>query len=74
MEFPIDNVGSAYKNQDCKREYEIKSNEIKTTIMISDHLNDQLIQGFSYFVKFHFLLFFLTKSLIVKDLEMNHII
>uniref|UniRef100_A0A0R3RRP1 Enkurin domain-containing protein n=1 Tax=Elaeophora elaphi TaxID=1147741 RepID=A0A0R3RRP1_9BILA len=37
-------VRSAYKSKDNKREYEIKSNKIKTTISISDHLNKQLIQ------------------------------
>lgn len=40
-------VRSAYKNKDNKREYEIKSNKIKTTISINDNLNDQLIQGFA---------------------------
>ncbi|CAG9533271.1 unnamed protein product [Cercopithifilaria johnstoni] len=39
-----DNTRSAYKSKDDKGEYEIKSNKIKTTILISDHLNDQLIQ------------------------------
>uniref|UniRef100_A0A915Q565 Uncharacterized protein n=1 Tax=Setaria digitata TaxID=48799 RepID=A0A915Q565_9BILA len=39
-----DIVRSAYKSKDNEREYEIKSNRMKTTISISDQLNDQLIQ------------------------------
>ncbi|VDK84944.1 unnamed protein product [Onchocerca ochengi] len=39
-----DSVQSAYKSKDNKGEYEIKSNKIKTTISITNHLNDQLIQ------------------------------
>ncbi|VDO35467.1 unnamed protein product [Onchocerca flexuosa] len=46
-----DSVQSAYKSKDNKGEYEIKSNKIKTTISITDHLGDQLIQVHKLFFK-----------------------